>query len=105
MERVVRGSAVQNALRHVAGLSPAKGVMQSAFALGTTGTMGPEWLIPAGTGLAADMATRGMARRDVSVLDALIRNGGVRPRHAANPDRSRLVAALMAAQASRAIPQ
>lgn len=93
LEKVVRGTPTQNALRLAGKLSPSGNGLMAA--LGVGGAMvNPLIGLASLGGMGAKAAADGMTQANAAVLDALIRNGGVAPSQALSPITKAIVQAL-----------
>lgn len=82
MRQVVRGTPTQNLLRAIGKLSPTTGALPAVMGLGASmqSSLDQPWLVaPSIAGLLAKTVADRATARNVGLLDALVRNGGVAP--------------------------
>lgn len=109
MEKIVKGSALENTLRQLGKLSPMTGAIQQmasgGMLAGAVATSNPLLAIPPVLGWAAKEGSESLARSQVDKLEELVRNGEPLAKKTASDSETRALAALIAAHFSGAIQQ
>lgn len=93
LEKAVKGSPAQNALRLAGKLSPSGNGLMAALGIGGT-MVNPLVGVASLGGMGAKTAADAMTKGNVAVLDALIRNGGKVPQKAVTPLTLAIIEAL-----------
>lgn len=93
LEKVVKGSPVQNALRLAGKLSPQGNGLMAALGIGGT-MVNPMVGVASLGGMGAKAAADAMTKGNVAVIDALIRNGGTPAQRPLTPIAQAIVQAL-----------
>jgi hypothetical protein len=79
MEEIVEGTFMGNSLRSLSRLAPSSGGLSAMFGVGAAGAAGttanPLFMLPVVAGEAAQFASQRMSRRQIGLLDELVRNG------------------------------
>jgi hypothetical protein len=79
MDEIVEGTFMGNSLRSLSRLAPSSGGLSAMFGVGAAGATGatanPLFMLPVVAGEAAQFASQRMSRRQVGLLDELVRNG------------------------------
>lgn len=104
MEKIVKGSALENTLRQLGKLSPKTGALQQlatgGMLAGALATSNPLLAIPPVLGYAAKEGSGTLARNQVAKLGELVRNGTPLAKKTASDSETRALAALIAAHFS-----
>lgn len=79
LEKVVKPGLMHDTLRLAGKLSPSGNGLMAGLGLGSTMLAGPAGAIPSAVGLSAKVASDALTKRNIALVDALMRSGGAKP--------------------------